>query len=167
MDKFEAAETLGVSVRTLMNMISKGQISGEKKRGATGLQYDFDRDEIERVKREREQGTHVAALVRQSPGQSMAPVSLPALPSVFSDPVIYEVIEKVRGSIGAVSLKDKLTLNVDEASELSGLGKGFIRQAIEEKKLMAIAGAGHRGSTVIKRSDLDAFIESLGKGRKR
>jgi excisionase family DNA binding protein len=170
MDKFEASEALGVSVRTLMQMIAENKINAVKKVINKKLQYVFDREEIERVKREREEGTHVAALVRQAPQafiEKLSQPSTPALPAVLNDPLLYDALSDWRFAQVITALSQKLTLTIDEASAYSGLGKGVIRQAIEDGKIMAIAGAGHRGSMVIKRSDLESFVDGLGKGRRK
>jgi excisionase family DNA binding protein len=51
-----------------------------------------------------------------------------------------------------------LTLSLAEASQLSGLSRNHLRQAIEEKKLKArIIGRGWR----VKRDDLDAYVRKL------
>ena len=58
----------------------------------------------------------------------------------------------------AVPVFEKLTLSLTEASQLSGLSRNHLRQAIEEKKLKArIIGRGWR----VKRDDLDAYVRKL------
>jgi excisionase family DNA binding protein len=57
-----------------------------------------------------------------------------------------------------LSIADKLTLSLVEASQLSGLSRNHLRQAIEDKKLRArIIGRGWR----VKREDLDAYVKKL------
>lgn len=57
-----------------------------------------------------------------------------------------------------VGVADKLTLSLVEASQLSGLSRGHLRQAIEAKKLRArIIGRGWR----VKREDLEAYVKKL------
>jgi excisionase family DNA binding protein len=62
------------------------------------------------------------------------------------------------GTGGAVSITDlahKLTLSLIEASQLSGLSRGHLREAIEQKKLKArIIGRGWR----MTRAALDAYV---------
>lgn len=169
MDKVKACKILGISERTLMAMIANNQISAVKKVINKKLRYDFDPDEIERVRLEREEGTHVAALVRQSPQVFLDRLAQPSQtqPSVLNDPQTFDALSDWRMTQLMTSLEKKLTLTIDEASVYSGLGKGFIRQAIEDGKLTAVDGAGHRGATIIKRSDLERFVEGLGKGRRK
>jgi excisionase family DNA binding protein len=57
-----------------------------------------------------------------------------------------------------VPVADKLTLSLIEASQLSGLSRKHLRQAIEDKKLKArIIGRGWR----VKRDDLYAYVKKL------
>jgi excisionase family DNA binding protein len=58
----------------------------------------------------------------------------------------------------SLSVADKLTLSLVEASQLSGLSRGHLREAIEAKKLKArIIGRGWR----VKRDDLDLYVKKL------
>ncbi len=57
-----------------------------------------------------------------------------------------------------IPVADKLTLSLVEASQLSGLSRGHLREAIEAKKLKArIIGRGWR----VKRDDLDLYVRKL------
>jgi excisionase family DNA binding protein len=68
------------------------------------------------------------------------------------------MIAEAVASKPALSVADKLTLSLIEASQLSGLSRGHLRQAIEEKKLRArIIGKGWR----MIRADLDAYVAKL------
>ncbi len=58
----------------------------------------------------------------------------------------------------ALSVADKIILTLAEASALTNLSRGTLRQAIEEKKLKArIIGRGWR----VKRVDLDSYVDRL------
>jgi excisionase family DNA binding protein len=57
-----------------------------------------------------------------------------------------------------VPVADKLLLKLDEASALTGLSRGILRQAIKDRKLKArIIGRGWR----VKRDDLDVYVKKL------
>ncbi len=57
-----------------------------------------------------------------------------------------------------ISVADKLTLSLVEASQLSGLSRNHLRAAIEDKKLKArIIGRGWK----VKRDDLDGYVKKL------
>jgi hypothetical protein len=60
----------------------------------------------------------------------------------------------------SLSIADKLTLGVADASRLSGLSKESLRTAINAGKLKAKIVAGRRGWT-IKRDDLDLYVRKL------
>jgi excisionase family DNA binding protein len=64
-----------------------------------------------------------------------------------------------RLTVMQIRTTEKLTLTLAEAAELSGLSRGFLREAIAKKKLKGIRGAG-RGFR-IKRSDLETFVRGL------
>ncbi len=60
--------------------------------------------------------------------------------------------------VPAVAVENKLTLNLAEAAQLSGLSRQHLREAIRGKKLKAkIIGRGWR----MKRSDLESYIQKL------
>ncbi len=60
--------------------------------------------------------------------------------------------------VETLSLSDKLTLSLSEASHLSGLSRGYLQQAIKAGKLKAkILGRGWR----VKRNDLDNWVKKL------
>jgi excisionase family DNA binding protein len=68
------------------------------------------------------------------------------------------MIAEAVASKPALSVADKLTLSLIEASQLSGLSRGHLREAIEDKKLKArIIGRGWRMS----RASLDAYVKRL------
>lgn len=182
MDKYEAAKRIGVSVRTIARMVAIGEISAVKIRGNHGAEtLDFDLEEVERVRELKNRPAHVGAIIKYEPHP---------LTSMLSDPNLRPLIVKLVAALDAIkdsarhqvassdrpdleTLDKKLFLTIEEAAALSGLGKGLLRQAIEDGKLAAIPGAGPRGSTVIRRDDLDRFAQALGsrprqsKGRAR
>ena len=69
-----------------------------------------------------------------------------------------QMIADAVASKPALSVADKLTLSLMEAAQLSGLSRGHLREAIENKKLKArIIGRAWR----VKRDDLDAYVRKL------
>ncbi len=171
MDKYEAAERIGVSIRTIARMVAQGEISALKVRGNRGAEtYDFDPEEVERVRELKNRPAHVGAVVKYEPHP---------LTTLMNDPQLRPLIAKLIGAFDAMSdaarhqvadrdrpdieaLDKKIFLTIEEAAALSGLGKGYLRQAIEDGKLAAIPGAGPRGATVVRRGDLDKFAQGLG-----
>lgn len=66
-----------------------------------------------------------------------------------------------RGEVAPVNFdphRGRLAYSIDEVTELSGLGRTLIFQAIRDKRLLAVK-CGRR--TIIRREDLDAFLRAL------
>ena len=170
MNKQEAAEFLGVSVRALERYVQQGRIGVKYEKGKTRSTANFDLGELEVFKSELSQPTIKPAVEsRQNPTE----------PSVESDkPVLYAgeitelgdltVIDKLSSIIEgllargetqpSVSIADKLLLTVPEAQALTGLSKDFLRDAIQDGTLKAkVIGRSWR----IKRSDLEEFVAML------
>lgn len=169
MDINEASEELGISVRSIFKMLESGRIHGVKRFN----KWEFDKAEVERVKREREEGTHSGA-IDQSTAIAMRethqgiiqqrPPGAP--PSILDDPIAFDAVAEWRAAQMMSVLERKLFLTLEEAAIYSGLGIGYLRQAVEDGKLSAIPGAGRRGSTIIRRADLETFAANLGKERR-
>ena len=162
MDINEASEKLGVSVRSIQKMLATGRIQGVKRFN----KWSFTEEEIERVKSEREREVYSAAMIRRE-HEAVEHRAIPVTPSVLNDPLAFDAMKDWQRAQVMTILERKLFLTLDEAAIYSGFGVGFIRRAIEEGKLSAIPGAGYRGSTIIRREDLETFAANLGKGRAR
>lgn len=166
MDINEAAEELGISVRSIQKMLASNKIHGVKRFN----KWDFEKAEVERIRREREEGTHSGAiestaLATREPHQGIIHQRPPGAPlSILDDPLAFDAVSDWQTAQVMAVLKDKLFLTLDEAAIFSGLGKWFLNQAIEAGKLTATK-AGPRGSFVIRRADLERFAENIGKGR--
>lgn len=165
-DKIEAAKRLEVSVRTLMTMVASNQIAGAYKVVGRKRRLMFDENEVERLRIERAGGIHMGALV-EAVSKSMTPLDAAEKQFTPSSAPFFQALGQWHELNEIASLEKKLVLTIDEASIYSGLGKGFIKQAIEGGKLSAFKGAGHRASTVIRRGELERFVENLGTGKRR
>jgi excisionase family DNA binding protein len=157
MNKEEARNELGISVRSLQRLVQSEKISVTYRRGASGKQEAiFNPEEIENYKRGRD-----AEIIKPS----VAPTGDTALArsdATTSDTALARnVIETFLNAIGqkpAVAIADKPLLKLDEAAALTGLSRQILRQAIKDGKLKGrIIGRGFR----VKREDLDKFIKNL------
>jgi len=168
MNKQEAAEYLGVSVRTLQRLTAQGEISAGEVRGKTGMVTDYAEEELDRFKQEEERKAQDATryvrphVIPVTPDSATPAQTALALGRAGNSPALIELIAALEQAHAArtqpVPVADKLTLSLMEASQLSGLSRGHLRQAIEEKKLKArIIGRGWR----VKREDLDAYVKKL------
>lgn len=164
MNKQEAADYLGVSVRALERYVSQGRISVRYEKGKTRPTAHFDPQELEAFKQELTQPTYKP---RQIPTASqIAEETTLTHSGEVSEFGEINAIDKLAGIIErllqrefpSVPVADKLLLTISEAQALTGLSREFLREAIASGELKAkVIGKGWR----IKRSDLDKFIDEL------
>jgi excisionase family DNA binding protein len=152
MNKEEAAEKLGISVRSLQRIAQAGKISVIYKRGESGKQEAiFNADELEDFKRQRDIETIK---------QTTATTNDTAL--ARSD--THQFLEMLRSAVTpeqrplSVQIADKPLLKLDEAAALTGLSRDILRKAIQNKELKGkLIGKAYR----VKRDDLDKYIKNL------
>ena len=184
MNKKEAANFLGVSVRALERYVQQGRISVRYEKGKTRPTANFDPVELETFKAELNQPSYKPAVnsrqntLNSEPRQIATDIQpevdkalvYPGDPRSTTVGEIGEisVVDKLAGIIEGllaktetqpgVPIADKLLLTLPEAQALTGLSKGFLRDAINSGELKAkIIGRSWR----VKRSDLNDYIKSL------
>ena len=167
--KQEAAEFLGVTVRTLERYTQEGKIGGRYEKGKTRSVLVYDEAELQAFKTELEAKIYKPA-IDQTPTNSDTdktvlsrfvdvPQSL-TLPEGLDH--LVEVLKAIRDEQEVnrltVPIYHKLTLSIAEASALSGFSRQRLRAAIKEGKLTAqIIGRGYR----VKRIDLENYVGNL------
>ncbi len=159
MTKQETADFLGVSTRAVENYAAKGRLSVTYTKGKRGQVAVFDDSEVARLKEELAQPAYpqrpVVSIPEQPHTQALVPFGLSSAIVPAGDSQQFVVLEAYRRF---VPVADKLTLNLHEASALSGLSRNHLLEAIHAGKLKAkIIGRGWR----IKRDDLDAYVKKL------
>ena len=152
MNKEDAAEMLGISVRSLQRLVQSEKISVTYKRGDSGKQEAvFNPEELENFKKQRDIETLKPASV---------PINDTALARSDANK-FFEVIQSAfapKQSAGFVEIADKPLLKLDEAAALTGLSRDILRKAISDNQLKGkLIGRAYR----IKRADLDKYIEKL------
>jgi excisionase family DNA binding protein len=161
MNKKEAAEYLGITPRALEYHVKHRNIGARKEKGKTGDIAVFDESEVRKLKAIIDaRRAPVSAVERIGHERhETEPRSLMRLSDVSSLGVVLKsFLERPPAPASGVPVADKLTLSLVEAAQLSGLSRGHLRFAIEEKKLKArIIGRGWR----VKREDLEAYIKKL------
>jgi excisionase family DNA binding protein len=174
MNKPEAARYLGVSVRALERYTQQHKINVTYAKGKTKPTPVYDEEELKVFKAELEGKLARRPAVEREipPNPSTGEISLARFggTSGLDDArqwlslVVRETVSATlegQGSGGAprgVPVFEKLTLSLIEASQLSGLSRNHLRQAIEDRKLKArIIGRGWR----VKRDDLDTYVRKL------
>jgi len=176
MNKQEAADYLGVSVRALERYVQQGKISVKYEKGKTRPTANFDATELEAFKAELEQPTikpafeprQIATEQQSDTGKlthNSGEIARFDEVSTFGE---IGVIDKLSGIIEAllgkgdnqplVPIADKLLLTIAEAQALTGLSREFLRDAIASGDLKAKQiGKSWR----VKRSDLEEYIDKL------
>lgn len=167
MNREEAAEELGISVRSLQRVVKAGLLSVTYKRGASGKQEAFfDPDEIMRHKATMQAETVKPALApagATNGDTALARVGAPQIANALMSWLEGKQREQEGETDGrqarpSVAIADKPLLKLDEASALTGLSRHILREAIDAGKLKAkIIGRSWR----VKREDLDNYIKKL------
>jgi excisionase family DNA binding protein len=155
MTKKEAADFLGVTIRSIEGYAAKGKLTPGKAKGTRGDITVYDEAELQKLKDER---GHVTFLERAAP-ENPTTENL-ALIRPEQDAALVALIQAIQNSTepSTADAANKLLLKLDEASKLTGLSRAILRTAIAEKKLKAkIIGRAWR----IKRTDLDAYVTKL------
>lgn len=163
MNKKQAAEFLGLSVKSLERYTAQKRITVSYIKGSHGKEADYNQEELERLKIE----IATNSLPDVAPAMEQLPTSLvttkPTSPTILSEDGNIKLISLLETIVkhqvkASVSTGEKLTLSLLEAAQLAGLSRGYLRKAIETGELKAAKrGKGWN----IKRSDLEMWVEGL------
>jgi len=170
MNKEQAAEYLGITVRTLQRHMAANRISFRGGRD-TGKEATFTADDLDRFKADQDALTATVSPVVSPLSESVSHSPQHALQAAFQsqDTALGERLISVleglqsrapanRASLSVSDIAQKIMLTLPEAALLTSLSRNHLRQAIEEKKLKArIIGRGWR----VKRDDLDLYVRKL------
>ncbi len=153
MNKTEAAEKLGISIRSLQRLVQNKQISVTHKRGESGKQEAiFNADELEKYKAIRDAESPKPATVPTNDKMTLARNDANQFLQVLRQAITPET--KAAG----VPIADKPLLKLDEAAALTGLSRDTLRQAIDTGELKGkMIGKAFR----VKRADLNEYIKKL------
>jgi hypothetical protein len=176
MNKKEAAAFLSCSEKTIDRLIKGGELPATLQRGKTRDVVIIDDDALASYKQEREQpkmhmpsvmkdepAAPLQSLIRQSQtnlvksGQAAETGSIEHLAEAMRSQA--EANQSLADAQNMIALQGKPTLNLHEAALVSGLSITSLEKAVKAGSLKTFAGA--RGSKVIRRKDLDQFIDSL------
>jgi len=168
MNKQQAAEYLGVSVRALERYVQQGKISVKYEKGKTRSTANFEETELELFKEQLNQ-----PIVKPAVDSRQISTELPSeqgkivhhsgeVKEVGEITVIDKLSSIIEGLLGEkqpqVAVGEKILLTVVEVQQLTGLSREFLKEAIAAGQLPAkVIGKSWR----VKRSDLDDFIDNL------
>jgi len=167
MTKQEAAGYLGVSVRTLENYVAKGRLVLAYLPGKTRSVADFKQADLDRLKASLALAEHrpaveppeSRALARRESHTMSQPPSAGA-GEVSGLEAFARFVEAAKAAPDRPPLDRRLALTVKEAAAYSGYGESAIRAAVSAGKLKT-SKLGPRGSLVVKRADLEAWVKKL------
>ncbi len=187
MNKQEAADFLGVSVRALERYVQQGRISVKYEKGKTRPTANFEQAELEAFREELNQPTvkpafesrqtatdetrqisseseyrQIATEQQQETGIAVqTPGEITEFGGIATVDKLASIIEGLLSqdnNQSKVAISDKLLLTMAEAQALTGLSREFLKDAIASGELKAkLIGKGWR----IKRSDLNEYIDKL------
>ena len=173
MTKKEAQDLLGVSERTLDGYVKKYNLTVQYIPGKTGRRADYDPDELAKLKEQLEAPQSTATGVSAPPvdGEPVGPQGgaiVPLRPSallgnsaqlvVIAPEHFPALVQALAPQSEGVPLSERLTLDLDGAAAVSGLARGFIRDAIGKKELSAKKiGRGWK----IERTKLDDWVKKV------
>ncbi len=167
--KLQAAEFLGVTVRTLERYTQEGKIGGRYEKGKTRSVLVYDEEELRAFKAELETKTYKPTVDSTPTNPDSYGAALSKEVEVSQQLHLLEGLNHLADVLKAireeqeidrltVPIHHKLTLSLAEASALSGISRQRLRAAIKDGTLTAqIIGRGYR----VKRTDLEDYVDSI------
>jgi excisionase family DNA binding protein len=170
MNKQQAAEFLGVSIRALERYVQQGRINVKYEKGKTRPTANFEQRELETFREELNQPSVKPAfesrqIATHQEDETGIRVQMPGeIGEIGEFSTVNKLASIIEGLLSQgdnqlkVSVADKLLLTMPEAQKLTGLSRQFLKNAISSGNLKAkLIGKSWR----IKRSDLDEYIHKL------
>ncbi len=180
LSKKEAADFLGISERTLQNLLSQKKIGHQLEKVKTGHKIVFQFGELERYKRDRDaeraqiEAKQFPAVQHLSQDEDLQRVenrrdagvqALAMLPDSNQMEVLGRLFETMlqrqpqqEERLDSTLLAAKLVLTLNECRALTSFSQATLKAAISDGKLKAQKiGRGWK----VKRSDLDKYVENL------
>lgn len=161
MNKHEAAEYLGIPLRTLERYMQQGKVGFWREKGKTRTVARFDQAELERFKIELEAKLYKPSVVNPDNGAEVLAILSDQL--LKSDEIarfreVLEAIAEYQSRHALVPTQHKLLLTLKEVQALTGLSRVMLRNAINAGALKAERiGRAWR----VKRADVERYVEKL------
>ncbi len=174
MRKKEAADFLGIGIRTLESYAAQGLISVVYERGKTRPTANYNSDELAIFKEKLLAGTIRPAFEpRETSQNNLAPdneltlrdsADFAGLSEIVLSEKLVAIIEYLlNAKQPTIPIADKLVLSIKEAHQLTRLPQYFIKSAIANNELHA-EKIGR--SWLMRRVDLDEYLAVLFEPRK-
>jgi excisionase family DNA binding protein len=157
MTKKEAADFLGVTIRSIEGYAAKGKLHPAKAKGERGDISVYDDDELKRLKAEREQVVYVERPDAAQQTEALTTIARTAVTRRTELADLLRLFENARQPTIA-DLAAKPLLKIEEAQKLTGLSRQTLREAIDKGRLKAkLIGRAYR----VKQTDLAEYIKKL------
>ena len=161
MNKKEASEFLGISIRQVENYASQNKLSVKKEKGKTGDISVYDERELKQLKAELDskRAPRPSVVIESSESTELVRASDSRLSDVSKFAEVFVQMQAAsRKAERMVAVENKPLLKLAEAAALTGLARGILKKAIDSEELKGrIIGRAYR----IKRTDLDDFVKNL------
>jgi excisionase family DNA binding protein len=159
--KKEAAKSLKCSEKTLERAVKRGEIAAQYTKGANGQIVIFDEFELDRYKRMRDAILHAPAIVPDDKESALAPVEnrLPTTTDTNDRHARQADFTVVLADALALALDRRAApvLTIKEAAQAFNVSQSAIKAAVKAESLKTHK-IGVRGSSVIKRADLEKWL---------
>jgi len=156
MRKEEAAQFIGVSVRTLQRLTTKGEIPVTYEDGKKGKEAHYEEaDLLDYIQKNKP-----AAIFRPAATSAMTHDATTVAPLVAPSDVTRGMVEAFNAMAAPVRLSERLLLSLPEASTLSGVPLAKLRSDAKSGALKTIKSVG-RGLGKVRRDDLESYVKKL------
>lgn len=154
LSKQEVAEFLGVSTKSVQKYVTQGKLSSKYERTKTGDAMFIPRSEVVALKSLHQKTTFRPAVETTLPAtlQGAMPVQW------LEKDTQSRIMLAVEAFVTRASIPNKLMLTIEEAHNVSGLPKSYLKTAIADGKLEGVKVSRR---WLIKRTKLEAFIEAI------
>jgi excisionase family DNA binding protein len=157
--KREAAQMLGLSTRGIERAVRRGQLAVRYQPGKHGNTAWFSAAELSHYQKVQHARFPVGFTsgVAKSPADSGLTIGT-VMPMVDVEPWPEKKAGSPEKHERSVAISEQLALTLRDAAKLAGLPGSFIEESVEQGKLKAFKIGK---TSYVKRSDLEAFIQSL------
>lgn len=167
MNKEQAAEYLGFSVKNLQRLMKEKKIQFTYIKGKNGQQAYFEQAELDRYKFDQEKQSNIispSVVVENNPSTSISKPSSKGSSILINTSDLMNILEKIAQGLTKQNqqvmfpINERMTLTTEEVSGISGFPLGAIKRAIKEGALKAVkVGRAKR----VRREDLEVWVKGL------
>lgn len=164
MNKKEAAKYVSVSTRAVEKYTASGKIPSEYVQGKFGKEANYRQSDLDHFSSELSTPTYLPEIIHlpTSIDTNLPPdnTSLSRAREVEISRIDYEerFLVALESLANRIPASEKLLLSLNEAQNLTGLSREWLKKAITEEKLKAsVIGRGWK----IKCKDLNIYIDNL------